>query len=137
MDNIESIRLIFNNGDNVSFSGKDFNDFYIANLNNNGEEIPYEPTIIKNKLYANFFMVKLSKLIASNDKLKRIKSKYDIIEIDVIFKTKKYIKFEVPSDAKPFNHNYNNNYEYIYEDDNTFGLLLSEHKIKYKENLFV
>ena len=64
-------------------------------------------------------------------------SKYDIIEIDVIFKNKKYIKFEVPSDAKPFNHNYNNNYEYVYEDDNTLGLLLSEYKVKYKDNLFV
>ncbi len=137
MNNIESIKLIFNNGDKVIFSNKDFNDLYIANINNDGEEIPYEPTIIKNKLYANFFMIKLSKLMAASEKIKRIKSKYDVIEVNVIFKNNKYIKFEMPSDAKPFNNNYSNSYEYIYEDDNTLGLLLSEYKIKYKENLFI
>ena len=60
MDNIVAIKIIFENGDNILIDKKEFADFYISNLNNQGEEIPYEPTLLKNKLYANFCLLKLN-----------------------------------------------------------------------------
>ena len=54
MDNIVAIKIIFENGDNILIDKKEFTDFYISNLNNQGEEIPYEPTLLKNK----FIMLK-------------------------------------------------------------------------------
>lgn len=136
MDNIVAIKIIFENGDNIIIDKKEYVDFYISNLNNQGEEIPYEQTIIKNKLYANFCLLKLNNQIIDYNKINRIKQKNDITEIQIIFDNNKYLKFDIASDADPFSENYKNNYEYIYENENTTGLLLSEYNIKYKENLF-
>jgi hypothetical protein len=135
MNNIEAINILFENGDNVLVSNKDFKDFYISNIDQDGNEIPYDKTIIKNKLYANFLLLKMNKKDLS--KINRIKSKYDITEIMVIFKNQKYINFEIASNANPFASNYHNEYEYIYEDDDSLGLLLSQYNIKYKNNLFI
>ena len=135
MNNIEAINILFENGDNVLVSNKDFKDFYISNIDQDGNEIPYDKTIIKNKLYANFLLLKMNKKDLS--KINRIKSKYDITEIMVIFKNQKYINFEIASNANPFANNYHNEYEYIYEDDDSLGLLLSQYNIKYKNNLFI
>ena len=136
MDNIVAIKIIFENGDNIIIDKKEYVGFYISNLNNQGEEIPYEQTIIKNKLYANFCLLKLNNQIIDYNKINRIKQKNDITEIQIIFDNNKYLKFDIASDADPFSENYKNNYEYIYENENTTGLLLSEYNIKYKENLF-
>ena len=136
MDNILEIKLFFSNNESITLNNNEFNDFFIANLNEVGEETPYENTMINNKLYANFFLLKLKK--ENNDILKaqRLKKKKDITEIQIILKNKKRLIFDIPSNAEPFEE-YNNDYEYIYEDDTTLGLLLSKYKIKYKENLFV
>lgn len=136
MDNIVAIKIIFENGDNILINKKEFVDFYISNLNNKGEEIPYEPTLLKNKLYANFCLLKLNNQIIDYTKINRLKQKNDIVEIQIIFNNNKYLKFDIASDADPFSENYENTHEYIYEDENTLGLVLSEYNIKYKENLF-
>ncbi len=136
MDNIKLIKIIFDNGEEMFFEKNALNDFYVTNLDNKGEETPYEQTIINNKLYANFFLINLKKLIIPSENIKRIKGKKDINEIDIIFNNKKFIKFEVPSTIKPFDNNSINDYEYIFEDDNKLGILLSKYSIKYKDNLF-
>ena len=136
MDNIVAIKIIFENGDNILIDKKEFADFYISNLNNQGEEIPYESTLLKNKLYANFCLLKLNNQIIDYTKINRLKQKSDITEIQIIFNNNKFLKFDIASDADPFAEKYENSHEYIYEDENTFGLLLSEYNIKYKENLF-
>ena len=136
-DSIEAINIIFENGDNVFLDNKDLKDFCIANLDEFGNEIPYEETIIKDKLYANFLLLNINNSLIDSNKIKRIKYKCDIIEIMVIFSNKKYVKFVLASNAEPFTSYYHNDYEYVYENSNTFGLLLSEYKIKYKDNLFI
>ena len=81
MDNIVAIKIIFENGDNILINKKEFVDFYISNLNNKGEEIPYEPTLLKNKLYANFCLLKLNNQVIDYTKINRLKQKNDIIPI--------------------------------------------------------
>jgi hypothetical protein len=137
LNNIEAINIIFENGDNIIINASDFKDFCITNLDDNGNEIPYEQTIIKNKLYANFVLLSMKSNLKDSNKFKRLKARQDITEIMVIFKNQKYIKFVVPSNADPFVNSYHNDYEYIYEDGNNLGLLLSKYNIKYKNNLFI
>lgn len=137
MDNIKLIKIIFDNGNEMTLEKNSLNDFYVTNLDNKGDETPYEQTIINNKLYANFFLINLKKITVPANDIKRIKGKKDINEIDIIFNNKKYIKFEVPSTIKPFDNVSLNDYEYIFEDDNKLGILLSKYNIKYKDNLFI
>lgn len=137
MDNIKLIKIIFDNGDEMTLEKNSLNDFYVTNLDNKGDETPYEQTIINNKLYANFFLINLKKITVPSKDIKRIKGKKDINEIDIIFNNKKYIKFEVPSTIKPFDNVSLNDYEYVFEDDNKLGILLSKYNIKYKDNLFI
>ena len=111
LDNIKALNIIFENGDNVLIDSAEFKDFCISNIDENGNEIPYEQTIIKDKLYANFLLINLNSKLADSNKIKRLKSKSDIIEIVVIFKNQKYVKFVVASNAEPFNANYHNDYE--------------------------
>ncbi len=137
LDNISAINIIFENGDNIIINNDELKDFCISNIDEKGNEIPYEPTLIENKLYANFMLLNINHNIANINKISRIKSKNDITEIVIIFKNQKYLNFTIVSNANPFSNYYNNDYEYIYEDENSLGLLLSEYNIKYKENLFV
>ena len=51
--NIEALNIIFENGEIITLNKEDSCNFYISNVKDNGEEIPYEPTIIKNKLSDN------------------------------------------------------------------------------------
>ncbi len=137
LNNISAINIIFENGDNILINSDELKDFCISNIDENGEEIPYEPTLIHNKLYANFMLLNINNHLADINKLNRLKSKNDITEIMIIFKNNKYLNFTVATNANPFASYYNNDYEYIYEDENSLGLLLSEYNIKYKNNLFI
>lgn len=135
MSNIEALNIIFENGENIIINHTELDDFYISNIDSKGEEIPYEQTLIRNKLYANFCMLKINNTL-DYSKLSRIKKQNDIIEIQIVFSNQTSIKFDIASDADPFSKNYHNNFEYIIEDSDYLGLLLSEYNIKYKENLF-
>ena len=137
MDNIEALNIIFENGDNILIKNEDIKDFYISNIDSKGNEIPYEQTIIKNKLYANFMLLKLNNKLLDSNVIKRIKSRNDITEVAIVFNNHKSIRFIIASNANPFAGIYNNDYEYLYEDDKSLGLLLSEYNIKYKNNLFI
>lgn len=137
MDNIIALNIIFENGDEMLINKKELKDFCICNIDEKGNEIPYESTIIKNKLYANFLLLNLNSDVLSPDKKHRLKAKNDITELMVIFRNNKFVKFVVASNANPFAAYYHNDYEYVYDKDNSLGLLLSQYNIKYKENLFV
>lgn len=133
---IKALNIIFEDGTGVSFNKDEFSDFYIANVRDDGEEVCYEQTCISGKFYANLCLLKLNKEIIDNYKKNRIKSKKDIVEIQVIAGNMKFIKFDIASNANPFAEVYSNDLEYIYEDDKSLGILLSEFDIKYKNNLF-
>lgn len=135
--NIVGINILFENGENILLNSKEFMDFSILNILDNGEEVPYEQTIIKDKLYANLCYIKLNKELIDSYVRERIKLKKDIVEIKVIFENNKYLKFDIASNGNPFSQEFVNDYEYLYEDDNILGVLLSEYNIKYKNSLFV
>ena len=135
--NIEAINIILSNNENLLINNRECNDFYISNMLENGEEVPYEQTIIKDKLYANLCLIKLNKSEINKYTNDRLKQNKDITEIEVIFNNGKYVKFDIASNANPFSEVYNNEYQYIYEDTDILGILLSEFNIKYKNNLFI
>ena len=137
INSISAINIIFENGDNIILNNNELKDFCISNIDNKGNEIPYEPTLIKNKLYANFMLLNINNKIASSEKINRLKNKNDITEIIIIFNNQKYLDFTIATNANPFSNSYNNEYEYITENEDSFGLLLSEYNIKYKDNLFI
>ncbi len=137
LNNIDAINILFDNGDNILIKGNDLKDFCISNIDENGDEIPYESTLIKNKLYANFMLLNLYNNRPNYDKINRLKARNDVTEVMLIFKNDKYLTFTLASNANPFASYYNNDYEYIHEDEDSFGLLLSKYNIKYKDNLFV
>ena len=66
LDNMKAININFENGDNIIIDARNIKDFYISNLDANGNEIPYEPTIINNKLYANFVLINLKQNLNNN-----------------------------------------------------------------------
>ena len=65
---IYNIDLITNNKETYSVSSDDFNHFYIANINNDGDEINYNLVGDMNSLFANFFMA--SKFSAKPESIK-------------------------------------------------------------------
>ena len=134
---ISAINIIFENGDNIILDSKDLKDFCISNIDKDGNEIPYESTVIKNKLYANFMLLNVNNKTTESYKLNRLKERQDIVEIMIIFNNQKYLNFTVCSNANPFTTIYNNEYEHIYEEEDSLGLLLSKYNIKYQENLFI
>ena len=135
--NISAINIIFENGDNIILNNNELKDFCISNIDSKGNEIPYEPTIIKNKLYANFMLLNIDHNQTSSEKINRLKSKNDITEVIIVFNNEKYLNFSIATNANPFTNYYHNDYEYITENENSLGLLLSEYNIKYKDNLFI
>jgi len=137
VSNIKAIDILFENGESIELGKESLKDFCISNIDENANEIAYEQTLIPNKLFANFMLLNINNHNTELIKLNRLKEKMDIVEIMVILNNNKYLNFTLSSDANPFNNNYHNNYEYIYENDDSFGLLLSEYNIKYKENLFI
>ena len=137
VNNISAINIIFENGDNIILDGKDLKDFCISNLDEDGNEIPYNHTVINNKLYANFMLLNINNKDVESYKLNRIKEKHDIVEIMIIFTNQKYLNFTICSNANPFTGSYNNDYEHIYDYEDSLGLLLSKYNIKYQENLFI
>ena len=134
---ISAINIIFENGDNIILDSKDLKDFCISNIDKEGNEIPYEPTVIRNKLYANILLLNINNKTTESYKLNRLKERQDIVEIMIIFNNQKYLNFTICSNANPFTTIYNNEYEHIYEQEDSLGLLLSKYNIKYQENLFI
>lgn len=137
INGIVAVNIIFENGDNIILDSNDLKDFCISNIDKEGNEIPYEPTVIKNKLYANFMLLNINNKSVESYKLNRLKERQDIVEVTIIFNNQRFLNFTVCSNANPFTTVYNNDYEHIYENEDSLGLLLSKYNIKYQENLFI
>ena len=137
MKNITAIKLIFENGDKELINKSNYEDLYIANIDNLGSEIEYSKTIINNILYANLFILKLKKEVNTNSIINRIKMKNDVTQVELIFDNKKFLKFELASSADPFEINYDNSKQYTLDNENYFGLVLSKNKLKYLNNIFI
>lgn len=136
-DCISSIDITTNNRDIISVYSNDFANFYIANLDDDGEEINYYESE-NNSLFANFFMIKLL-----NNKdgdtafiLDRLLRRKDILKISVFFKNGKHQEFDLPNAKIIKDGSLFNRYEETFLEENDLCILITDKQIKYKKNLF-
>lgn len=132
---IHNIELKTNNQDIISVSNCDFSHFYIANIDNDGDEINYTKKDNSNTLLANFFMVKIA-----NNKMyvERLKNCKDIISVGISFNNGYYQEFEIAKKRIANNGKLENIYESIIDDDNNdLCIIISNKNIKYKKGLFI
>lgn len=133
---IYNIDLTTNNKEKYSVSSDDFNHFYIANINDDGDEINYCAINEMNSLFANFFMIKL--LNSNGNKLiNNLISNKTIIKIGISFTNGKYQEFDLPKRRIANNGVIVNKYEHtFYDEDNNLCILISDKNIKYMKELF-
>ena len=82
---IHSIERAANNQDIISIFPSNFDKFYIANIDQNGDEISYGNN--GDHLEANYFMIKIlnDKSHDADEVIKRLMDKKDIINISIHF----------------------------------------------------
>ena len=131
---IKNINIKLTTNEEIIATPNMFENLYISNLNENGEEIAFVSKENSNRLKANFFMIKLSDAIIEynltqnnlkENAFKLLKDK-KIKEVDINFKN---------GYTQPFMLNVNKDI-FTMKSTNELCLLLSEKDIKYKENLF-
>lgn len=134
---IYNIDIKTNNNETISIPSDYFDHFYIANLDDEGEEITYGYND-DNNLVANFFMIK----IINNSKeieqvYQRLADKKDIIGITLCFTNGSRQDFDIPKKRIACNGIMENKYEDIYDLDNDLGIIVTDKNIRYKRELFV
>ncbi len=136
-DGIKHIEIIFDNGDTLDLDSSFFSNFYISNINENADEIPYEKIMNTNNLYANFVSMKLLNKKNNHHIMEKLLSNLNIDKIKLNISDSKSITFNIVSSADPFKKNDINKYNksFTYNDD--FCLLICPYKLKYKENIFI
>ena len=131
---IENILINLENNKTIIANNKIFSNLYISNINEDGDEIPYNEEY--DSYISNFFMIKLkNKTIEYNltnkyldeNAFKLIKENKSIESIIINFKNGTSI---------PFILNSNKNF-LTFKDKNDLCIVQSEYNIKYYENLFI
>lgn len=140
MDCIDSIDIYSNNKDVFTITSESFDNFYIANIDDNGDEMNYLLCEDQITLFANFFMIKI-KNEDNNDEavlvLQRLLKKKDIIKITINFKNGGKQDFELIKRRIAKNGLLENSYEDAYLDDNNdLCIMVTDKDIRYKKELF-
>ncbi len=134
---IYNIDLSTSNNDIISVSSDEFNHFYIANIDDNGDEINYSKDD-NGKLSANFFMIKLQQSDeVSVEIMKNIVKHRDIVKIGISFTNGGYQEFQLARKRVASNEKIQNYYEDTFYDNDDLCILITNKNIKYKKNLFV
>lgn len=137
---IKNIDLIFEDGESISIDNNLFTNFYIANIDDDANEIPYEKILNTNVLYANFITLKINNLINQfyNDNvINKILIKKNISEIKIYTDTGKTILFNIASSIDPFVKNSNNYFDKSFTLEDDLCILICPYNIKYKNHLFI
>lgn len=136
---IYNIDFKTNSNDIISVSSDYFDHFYIANLNNDGDEVKYGVSDGSDNLIANFFMVKVSNDFSKEqaDSYNKLVRRKDIIGICLSFTNGKRQEFEIPKKRVANNGVMENKYEEIFNFEDATGILITDKSLKYKEELFI
>ncbi len=136
VDCINYIDLTTNSDHVISIPKDSFDHFYIANIDNEGNETKYKKK--KNDLEANFFMVRIlnddNGII--NNSIRRLLTKKDIIGLRICFKDGTNQDFSIPKRRVLIDGEMSNKYEEAFMDENNLCILISDKNIKFKRNLF-
>lgn len=137
---IDSIDLKTNNKDIISVLNGSFGNFYISNIDNNGDEISYEKVRFSNNLFANFFIIKLlhSDSENINDVTSRLLNRKDIVKVGITFTNGVYQEFDLAKRRVVNDGILENTYEEVFiDEEENLCILVSDKKLKYKKELFI
>lgn len=134
---IYNIDLSTTTNDIISVPSDEFNHFYIANIDDNGDEINYEKND-DGQLSANFFMVKLENTDeGSTTILNSIVNQKNIVKVGISFTNGGYQEFQLAKKRIAHNGKIQNSYEDTFYENDDLCILITNKDIKYKKNLFV
>ena len=140
MDCIDSIDIYSNNKDVFTITSESFDNFYIANIDDNGDEMNYLLCEDQITLFANFFMIKIKNEDNNDDTvlvLQRLLKKKDIIKVTINFKNGEKQDFELVKRRVAKNGLLENTYEDAYLDNNNdLCIMVTDKQVKYKKELF-
>ena len=140
MDCINSIDIYSNNKDVFTITSDSYENFYIANIDDNGDEINYLLCEDQITLFANFFMIKIKNQVSEDDTLlvlQRLLKKKDIIKVTINFKNNQKQSFDLVKRRVAKNGLLENTYEDAYLDNNNdLCIMVTDKNIKYKKELF-
>ena len=133
---IYNIEFATNNQDLISIYPSNFKNFYIANINENGDEISYG--VNNSALEATYFMIKIlnDKSKDASDVINRLVSKKDITSIAIHFTNGKTQLFDIPKKRIQQDGVLINKYEDAFFDDEDLCIIISDKDIRYKKELF-
>ena len=137
---IKNIDLIFEDGESIVIEDSLFTHFYIANIDDEANEIPYEKICNTNILYANFIILKINNLIDKfyNDNIiKKILIKKNTSEIKIYTEAGKTVLFNIASSIDPFKKNSINYFDKSFTLEDDLCILICPYNIKYKNHLFI
>lgn len=140
MDCINSIDIYSNNKDVFTITSESFDNFYIANIDENGDEINYLLCEDQITLFANFFMIKIKNNDSEDNTLlilQRLLKKKDIIKITINFTNNQKQSFDLVKRRIAKNGILENSCEDAYLDtNNDLCIMVTDKNIKYKKELF-
>lgn len=136
---IYNIDFKTNNNETISVSSDYFDHFFIANLDDNGDEVKYDTMDNSNELGANFFMIRILNELSKDvqETYKRLLNKKDIVKISLSFTNGQKQEFKIPKKRIANNGLMENKYEEILELDEGFGIIVTDKNLKYKKELFI
>jgi hypothetical protein len=132
------INLLYDDGQSIFIENSLFSNLYIANIDQDANEIPYEKLGLPNRMYANLFIIKINQIINemhNMNVLKAIFSKKNLAEVELRFPNKT-VGFHLASDADPFLEKSVNNYDKSFFQEESLCLLICPYELKYKNHLF-
>jgi len=131
------INFIYDDGESIFIDNSLFSNLYIANIDGDANEVPYEKLYDSEKLYANFFIVKINHLINELNNmnvLKALSNKKNLAEVELKFPHRE-VCFQLASDADPFTTSINH-YDKSFFEDSDLCVIICPYEIKYKNHLF-
>jgi len=135
---IVGINLIFADGESLFIDNNFYSHLYVANIDKDANEIPYEILFKTNKLYANFFSLRINHLLndmQNSNVLKTAFNKRNLLEIELVFE-KRTVSFYVASDVDPFKKHSLNSFDKSFFQEEDLCMLICPYDIKYKNHLF-
>ena len=130
---IDKLELITNDEEIISLSNEMYNDFYLANIDQNGEEKNYEKG--NEGLKANLLKIKIINKNAIQA-INYIKNNQNIIKLRIIFKNGYHQNFVLAKKRIAQNGKLINKYENLIQIDEDLGLIITDLDIKFKKELF-
>ena len=136
-DCIYNIELTTNSNIKISIPRKNFDNLYISNIDDFGDEIPYDST--NSTLSANFFMVKITDQSHENSNfVEEMYKNKNIIKVKLNFMNGLTQEFELSKKRVVNDGVLENKYQQShYNQDGELCILITDKKIKFKENLFI